>query len=297
MISSSTLLHLRFPFSFFLLPVYLFALALSPNFYGDQLLWSFLIIHVLLYPASNGYNSYFDKDEKSIALIKNPPPVKRELYVVSILLDVLAVILSYFMINVEFSIGVLLYGLISKAYSHPAIRIKKYPIASWLIVVVFQGFYSLLLCYIGINKFGVMQLGNDRLLWAGVLSSMLLFASYPLTQVYQHEEDARRGDKTMSMLLGIRGTFYFALIFFTVAIGAFVLYFLRYFDIYYGVVFIASQTPLVVFFFYWFARVLRDPKNADYKGTMIINLLSGICLNGFFVWLFIDTSHVLEAFP
>ncbi|MFZ9971436.1 MAG: ubiquinone biosynthesis protein UbiA, partial [Bacteroidia bacterium] len=38
MITRSTLLHLRIPFSFFLLPVFLFALALTPNHNGERML-------------------------------------------------------------------------------------------------------------------------------------------------------------------------------------------------------------------------------------------------------------------
>src|SRR5688572_19464666 len=127
MFSRSTWLHLRIPFSYFLLPAYLFALSISPNLGERNLLWSFLIIHLLLYPASNGYNSYFDKDEKSIGGLKNPPPVTKELYYVSLLLDVAAVVLAMILINKEFAIMVLVYGLISKAYSHPSVRLKKYP--------------------------------------------------------------------------------------------------------------------------------------------------------------------------
>jgi len=130
----STLLHLRFTFSYFLLPVYLFALAISPNFNENQLTWSFILIHLLLYPASNGFNSYFDKDEKSIGGLKNPPPVNITLYYTSLLMDAAAIIIAFWKINFLFSVMLLIYGLISKAYSHPAIRLKKYPIGGWLTV-------------------------------------------------------------------------------------------------------------------------------------------------------------------
>ena len=66
MFSQSSWLHLRIHFSFFLLPIFLFSLSLSPNLSGERILWVFIILHLILYPASNGYNSYFDKDEKSI---------------------------------------------------------------------------------------------------------------------------------------------------------------------------------------------------------------------------------------
>ena len=32
----------------------------------------FVILHILVYPASNGYNSYMDRDEGSIGGLKNP---------------------------------------------------------------------------------------------------------------------------------------------------------------------------------------------------------------------------------
>ena len=54
MISRSTLLHLRIPFSFFLLPVYLFALSISNTPAWQNVLFVFFIVHFLLYPATNG---------------------------------------------------------------------------------------------------------------------------------------------------------------------------------------------------------------------------------------------------
>src|ERR1051325_5485356 len=98
MFSKSTLLHLRIPFSYFLLPVYLFAVSVSPNITEKRLIWVFIILHFLLYPASNGFNSYFDKDEKSIGGLENPPPVNKSLYYVSLLFDAAAVVLAFFKI-------------------------------------------------------------------------------------------------------------------------------------------------------------------------------------------------------
>ena len=76
----STLIHLRFPFSFFLLPVFLFTIACLPDFAWSRFVVVFGILHFFLYPASNGYNSYFDKDEGSIGGVKTPPKVTRELF-------------------------------------------------------------------------------------------------------------------------------------------------------------------------------------------------------------------------
>src|SRR5690349_14747751 len=128
MLSRSSWLHLRIPFSYFLLPVYLFSLAISPNLNEARLIWVFIILHLFLYPASNGYNSYFDKDEKSIGGLRNPPPVNKGLYFLALLFDLIALVLGYWKINALFAIMLFIYGLISKAYSHPSIRLKKMPV-------------------------------------------------------------------------------------------------------------------------------------------------------------------------
>lgn len=290
----SAFLHLRFPFSYFLMPVYLFALAVSPNFTATQLLWSFVIIHLLLYPASNGYNSYFDKDEKSIGGLKNPPPVNRTLYFAALFLDVLAVWLGWYFINSGFACMLLVYGLVSKAYSHPAIRLKKYPIGGWLTVAVFQGAFTFMMCYVGINNFPFTSLLHAKVLIPAVLSTLMLLGTYPMTQIYQHEEDSKRGDITLSLKLGLRGTFLFVLIVFVLATTAYLLYFHYYFSDYHGVVFTVCLSPVVIFFLFWFYRVYQTPQAANYTRTMWLNFLSATCLNAFFVWLFLNSSNILQ---
>lgn len=296
MVSRSTLLHLRFPFSYFLLPVFLFALAISPNLDGQRLFWTFFILHFLLYPASNGYNSYFDKDEQSIGGLKNPPPVKKELYYVAISIDVLAIIVGYLTINTTFSVMLLLYGLVSKAYSHPSTRLKKYPVVGWITAGFFQGFFTLLMSYIGINDFALAESWNDKTAIAAALATAMLLGNYPMTQVYQHEEDAKRGDKTFSLMLGVRGTFYFVAMVFTLVTMGFFLYFNKFFSLWYGLVFVLALTPVLAFYFYWLSRVLHDISRADYSHTMWLNFISSTCLNFFFVYLFLSSSRILQLF-
>src|SRR5690554_2732971 len=83
MFKLSNWLHLRIPFSFYLMLVFVFALAFSPNAVLGRVLLVFVILHVFLYPSSNGYNSYYDKDEESIGGLKRPPKVTEGLYYLS----------------------------------------------------------------------------------------------------------------------------------------------------------------------------------------------------------------------
>lgn len=288
----STILHLRFLFSWFLMPVYFFALAISPNLNGDRLLWSFVIIHLLVYPASNGYNSYFDKDEGSIGGLKNPPPVNRSLFVAAWLLDLVAVGLAWWKVNSIFAVMILLYGLASKAYSHPAVRLKKYPIAGWLWVAFFQGVFTFVMCYAGINALPVENLVQTKVLIPGALASLMLLGTYPMTQVYQHAEDAKRGDTTISLKLGVRGTFGLVMGIFSLASVLYAAYFYTFFEWRFAMSFLVALFPVVVFFLIWFYRVWRNEEVANYRNTMWLNFLSATCLNGFFFWLFWETSHI-----
>ena len=293
---SSTLLHLRIPFSYFLLPVYLFALGISPNFDESRIIWSFLIIHLMLYPASNGYNSYFDKDEKSIGGLKNPPPVNRSLYYVSLLLDLAAIIIAFWKISLLFSFMILIYGLVSKAYSHPSVRLKKYPIIGWLIVGIFQGCFAFMMCYVGINNFEIENLMHAKVIIPALLTTIMLLGNYPMTQIYQHEEDAKHGDKTMSMFLGIRGTFIFVQLVFALATLGFIFYFNSFFSSKFSFTFLLSLMPVVLFFIIWFYQVWSDNSKADHSRTMWLNFISATCLNSFFFYFFLANSHVGQTF-
>jgi hypothetical protein len=296
MFSRSSWLHLRIPFSFFLLPIFLFSLSVSPNLDGARIFWVFFILHFLLYPASNAFNSYFDKDEKSIGGLRNPPPVKKDLYYLALAFDGLAVILSYIKINTTFAAMVLIYGLVSKAYSHPHIRLKKYPWTSWIITGLFQGLFTFLMCYAAVNNFGVGNFWKVEIMVPGLLTSAMLWANYPITQIYQHEEDLKRGDITLSASLGILGTFYFVGSFFTLAIGGFLFYLKFFFGEIYAWAFLLALLPLLAYFFYWFLLVLREKDKANYTHTMRLNFISATCLNVYFLYLFFDSSQVLQLF-
>jgi len=295
MLSRSSWLHLRIPFSYFLLPVFLFSLAISPNLNPNRMLWVFIILHIFLYPASNGYNSYFDKDEKSIGGLRNPPPVKTGLYFLALLFDLIALVLGFWKINGLFAIMLLIYGLVSKAYSHPSIRLKKYPILGWVVAGLFQGLFTFLMCYVGINNFSLENSLNIPVLIPAILCSLMLWGNYPMTQVYQHEEDAKRGDHTLSLKLGIRGTFIFTFIIFSIAVAGFILYFVEFFEMKYVYSFMIALFPVLGYFIFWFLKVRKDESKANFGYTMGLNFISATCLNVFFIYFFLESSQVLQA--
>ncbi|MEX0968536.1 MAG: UbiA family prenyltransferase [Bacteroidia bacterium] len=284
MLKRSTLLHLRIPFSYFLMPIFFFALAVSSQINWLQTILAFFILHFLVYPASNGYNSYFDKDEESIGGLKNPPKVSPELYYVALLMDALALLLAL-IISPAFAVMVFIYGIVSKAYSHPAVRLKKYPITSWLTAGFFQGMFTFLMVYLAVNNVPVRSLADQEILLPAFVSTLMLLGFYPLTQVYQHREDAKRGDLTISRLLGIRGTFYFSASMFLLADAGFFFYFYHLNQTFYFLLLQIFFLPIVLFFSFWFYKILRNEKEASYEWTMRMNLAGSTCLMGFFITL------------
>ncbi|MES2276961.1 MAG: UbiA family prenyltransferase [Bacteroidota bacterium] len=280
----SAIAHLRFVFSLFLFPVFLFALSQTPVIHLSKTILVFFIWHFLAFPASNGYNSYFDRDEQSIALLKTPPKVDISLYYFSLFIEMLAFVLALY-VDLYFAFAVLLYGVMSKLYSHPRTRLKKYPIGSFLVVFFFQGAFIYWSTHFALNDASPLEGWNNHLLIAGAICSCLIGASYPLTQVYQHKEDRSRGDRTLSILLGYKGSFIFSSALFAAGLYMVYLYWKPSGNLHRFYLFLACAAPIFLFFNYWFFRVGQSRRNANYTNAMIMNFLSAICMIAYFGWL------------
>jgi 4-hydroxybenzoate polyprenyltransferase len=285
MTKKDILLHLRFPFSLFLMPIYWLAISQQTNSDLVKNFWIFVILHILIYPASNAFNSYYDKDEGSIGGLKNPPKVDINLWYAANVFDAIGIIFSILLVGTWFGILVLFYISVSRIYSHPSVRLKKYPILSWLIVGLFQGALIFMMVYTyGQNLnledfFAAKNAAKAPLILGSLFSALILWAVYPITQVYQHEEDTKNGDKTMSILLGIRGTFIFCMTFFSMAMVC-SFFFLEHNDF---VRFIGFSAPIAAFMNWWFFKVWINPAEANFKYTMILNLMASLSLNFCFI--------------
>lgn len=277
--------HLRLVFSLFLMPVFCFAYSQAPIINVPKAILIFIIWHLFAFPASNGYNSYFDKDEDSIGLLEKPPEVDISLYYFSIFIEALAFGLG-FIISWQFAAAVLLYGIMSKLYSHPATRLKKYPVISFLTVFVFQGCFIYWTTYTALSGMSILAHWETSFIIAGAICSCLIGASYPLTQVYQHNEDSRRGDRTISLMLGYKGSFIFSGVLFAFAIVLTYFYW-RKTSLIPVYAFMACALPVFIYFNYWFYLVNKWTENANYKHAMRMNFISAGCMLFYFGGLMI----------
>ena len=67
-----------------------------------------------------------------------------------------------------------------------------------------------------------MKILTTHMSWLLIIGAAFLIGGfYPITQVYQHEADEKDEVKTISMLLGKKGTFIFCSIMYAIAIAYF----------------------------------------------------------------------------
>jgi len=279
-IRKSTIQLLRFHFSFFLLPVFLFALSQSPFVNWKNAVFVFLILHLLVYPSSNGYNSYMDKDETPIGGLKKPLLPTKELFYTTVIMDIAAIVFST-LINGLFALGILLYILASRAYSYRRIRLKRYPVIGFLTVFIFQGaliFFSTYRAVYSKQNLHVPVLPC-------IISSFLIGALYPLTQIYQHLEDKQDGVISISYLLGKKGTFIFSMLLFLSATFLLYLRFKQVGELNHFYWYLLIMMPVVLFFLYWMMKVWRNEKAANFRNSLWMNVLSTVCTTIFFITL------------
>ncbi|MBD0279839.1 MAG: UbiA prenyltransferase family protein [Flavisolibacter sp.] len=265
------------------MPVYLFAVSQVQQVHWGRAVLVFIILHLLVYPSSNGYNSYMDRDETPIGGLQKPMQPTRQLFYTTLVMDALAILLSFY-VSVFFAAGVLLYILASRAYSYRGIRLKRLPVMGFLTVFIFQGALIFFITYHAVHLGRVISVP----LLPCLISSVLIGALYPLTQVYQHEEDKRDGVTTISYLLGKRGTFIFCMVLFLSATALMYFFLAQQNRLNQFSLFLLMLLPAVSYFLYWMQKVWKRESAADFKHSFMMYVLATICSTLFFLTLIIQ---------
>lgn len=168
---------------------------------------------VLLNGGTLALNSAFDRDEGDIAFLRNPPRPPRHLALVAAGLMAAGLALTW-QLPPTYRTLYLICVVMSIAYSVPPIRLKSVAGMDWVINMV--GFGTLT-PYAG---WAITGRGLSGALALVIWSFTLLFAAlYPLTQLYQMDEDRARGDRTLALRLGVRGSLTIAIVCAAAAFG------------------------------------------------------------------------------
>lgn len=155
---------------------------------------------VCLNGATLAINSAFDRDVTDVAYLRAPPPPPRHLFIFGLVLMAFGAGVSR-ALPPGFQMAYGLCVVMSLLYSVPPARLKAVAGLDWMINI--WGF-GVLTPYAGWAATGTPVTPVGRLVLLGFCP--LFGALYPLTQLYQLEEDRARGDSTMASVLGVRGS-------------------------------------------------------------------------------------------
>jgi 1,4-dihydroxy-2-naphthoate octaprenyltransferase len=260
------------------MPVYWFAVSFVDTVNVPRAILVFVILHLLVYPSSNGYNSYMDRDDGSIGGIEKPPSPTKQLFFVTIVMDAVAVVLSL-LVSSLFATCIAIYILCSRLYSYRGVRLKQYPLLGYLTVIFNQGALTFFMVYHGVDS----NLTNHMSFIGLLAAAFLIGGFYPITQIYQYEADAKDNITTISMKMGKKGTFIFCSLMYLLALALLWSYY-RNHELYKPfIVLIIFFSPVVVYFVRWFLKVLKNETVADYKHTMQMNWLASTCTSLAFI--------------
>ncbi len=160
-------------------------------------LLGWLVFVILTNGGTLAINSAFDQDEGDIGYLKAPPKPPDHLLAFSIVLLAASAALGWLLPRPFFWINL---GCIAMSilYSVPPVRLKAR--AGW----------DLLINCVGFGMFTPLAgwALSGRPFTAGMLAVSLAFAClfatlYPMTQIYQVDEDRQRGDRTLVIRMGI----------------------------------------------------------------------------------------------
>ena len=198
-------LHLRLHWQLMLAPLFFWGFLLSTGDDASELLaprfWLvFVIFHVFFYGGATALNSYYDQDEGPVGGLWDPPQVTRDLLVFSVGVQVLGLVLIAF-VSLPLFVLSLLMGFVGNAYSHPAIRLKARPWTSLLAVSIFQGMGGTAAGWL-VAQDNWTTLFTIKGLLGLVSASLVITGFYPLTQVYQREQDRKQGVISFAVYAG-----------------------------------------------------------------------------------------------
>jgi 4-hydroxybenzoate polyprenyltransferase len=195
--------HLRVAFQLTLAPIFLWGYTVSGAALETRIVPAFIALHLFLYTGITAFNSYYDRDEGPVGGLERPPPVRESLLPVAVGLKAAGLAMALW-VGPAFAAIYAAFVVLSVLYSHPAIRWKANPWLSAAVVCLGQGGLGFLSGWAAATG-GAATAWSVRGVLGGAVAALTTLGMYPVTQVYQVEEDARRGDRTLCVALGPSG--------------------------------------------------------------------------------------------
>ncbi|MEX0928013.1 MAG: UbiA family prenyltransferase [Balneolales bacterium] len=194
-------IHLRWHYQVFILSgCYLLGGLFHTGPAGwPMFLLQFLNVHLLLFGGATAFNSFWDKDKGRIGGLKKPPPMASWMHPASLALQCAGLMLAL-PAGYEYTMVYVLSMMMFWLYSTPLAKWKGRPWLSMVAIGLSTGWCSFLL--------GFMAIGGSSFfpyLLPATGCSLILLSMYPVSQVFQMEEDRERGYRTFALCYGLNG--------------------------------------------------------------------------------------------
>jgi len=195
------IIHLRLHYQFLILSGGYLAAALIVDEVNWVQYWvQFINVHVLLFGGATAFNSWHDKDEGPIGGLKSPPEMHQWMRPACMVLQFFGLMWAMSVnwnFTVIYAVSILFFWL----YSSPLARWKGKPVLSLIAIGVSTGTNSFFM--------GFLAAGGYPITWFEDLTALgvffLILSLYPVSQVFQTEEDLKRGDVTFAAKFGLKG--------------------------------------------------------------------------------------------
>jgi hypothetical protein len=192
---------LRIPYQLQLGPIFGWGFLLAGgHLHSREEVFSFVLVfacfHIGCFGGLTALNSFYDRDNTPVGGMWNPPAPPRNLFAFAWLVQIIGVLPLLFF---SWKLAAIYSAIVALAlgYSHPRTRWKGHPLASLIVVALGQGVLDF--CA---GAFTVSPPHWNKATCLGMVgATFCVMALYPLTQLYQIEEDAQRGDRTLALWL------------------------------------------------------------------------------------------------
>jgi 4-hydroxybenzoate polyprenyltransferase len=198
-------LHLRLHWQIMLMPLFFWGFLLSQGDVASHLssvrFWLILFIfHVCFYGGATALNSYYDQDVGPVGGLWNPPPATHALFLFAVGIQILGLVLTLALSRPLFGLAAVM-GTVGTAYSHPRTRLKARPWASLLTVSIFQGMGGTTAGWL-VGQSDWTTLFSAKAGLTLLAASLVITGFYPLTQLYQREQDRKQGVISFAVYAG-----------------------------------------------------------------------------------------------
>lgn len=205
---TNCVVHLRLNYQILLAPIFLWGYLLGGGRPDARFWLAFISLHLFLYGGTTAFNSYYDRDEGPVGGLEKPPPAQAALLPFSLIMQATGALLAAF-VSLPFLLIYLAIFVMATAYSLPAIRLKSRPVLGLMTVGIGQGILAALAGWVVAQP---AQPVPNLAASLGILAVALVTVGfYPVTQIYQIEEDLARGDITFAAWAGPTRTFAFSI--------------------------------------------------------------------------------------